>query len=57
MIRVESDLRGATASAAYWRAKLREALRRRNVPDVLRPARRQWVLLCVKQIRLTAQGG
>ena len=57
MIRVESDLRGATASVAYWRAKLREAMRRRNVPDALRPARRQWVMYCVKQIRLTTRGG
>jgi hypothetical protein len=57
MIHVESDLRGATASVAFWRAKLKEALRRRNVPDALRPVRRRWVMYCVKQIRLTTQGG
>ena len=57
MIHVESDLRGALAGVAYWRAKLKEAVRRRNVPDALRPVRRKWVMYCVKQIRLTTQRG
>jgi hypothetical protein len=51
MIRVESDLRGARAGVAYWRAELRKALRRRNVPGPLRPVRRAWARYCVRQIR------
>jgi hypothetical protein len=51
MILVESDLRAAYAGVAYWRTKLREALRRRHQPGVMGKVWRRWARRCVKQLR------
>ena len=51
MIRVESELRGSPAGAAYWRAHLRLALRRRAQPGVMGQVWRKWARHCIRRLR------